>query len=330
MALVFSSATPLLLLDANLVIKAASGSFCRAFGLDTGKVVGAELAALGSGEWAVPQLRSLLRATVAGDAAIEAYEMDLVRLGQSTRMLIVNAHRLDYLGSEDIRIALAVLDVTDARLTEKLKDDVVREKHVLLQELQHRVANSLQIIASVLMQSARKVQSDEARNHLQDAHHRVMSIATLQRQLAATKAGEVVLRPYFSDLCESIGASMIYDHQLLKLSAIVDESVTTSEISVSLGLIVTELVINSLKHAFPDRTEPGEIVVEYWSRPTGWRLSVQDNGVGMPGDHTTRKPGLGTGIVDALAKQLDASVTITDTNPGTRVAIIHHQLPKAL
>jgi two-component sensor histidine kinase len=256
--------------------------------------------------------------------------MDLVRPHQPTRTLIVNAHRLDYLGSEAVWIALAVLDVTEARVAEKLKDDVVREKHVLLQELQHRVANSLQIIASVLMQSARKVQSDEARGHLQDAHHRVMSIATLQRQLAAANAGDVILRTYFTDLCDSIGASMIHDRRLLKLSAIVDESVTNPEVSVSLGLIVTELVINSLKHAFSERTVPGEIIVEYRSRPSGWRLSVQDNGIGMPGDHATRKPGLGTGIVDALAKQLDASVTITDTDPGTRVAIVHHQVPAAL
>jgi two-component sensor histidine kinase len=76
--------------------------------------------------------------------------------------LAVNAHKLDYLGSDNARIALAVSDVTDLRLAEKVKDDVVREKQVLLQELQHRVANILQIIASVLMQSARRVQSDEA------------------------------------------------------------------------------------------------------------------------------------------------------------------------
>lgn len=324
MALVFSSATPLLLLDADLVVKAASGSFCSAFALDPDMVVGAELAALGSGEWGIPQLRSLLRATVAGDAAIEAYELDLVRVGKPTRTLIVNAHKLDYLGSQEARIALAVSDVTDMRLAEKLRDDVVREKQVLLQELQHRVANSLQIIASVLMQSARKVQSDEARSHLNDAHHRVMSIATLQRQLAATKAGDVVLRPYFTDLCDSIGASMIYNHEALTLTTIVDDTVTTSEVSVSLGLIVTELVINALKHAFPERDRSGTITVEYWSRPTGWRLTVEDDGVGMPGDHATRKPGLGTGIVDALSKQLDATVTISDLDPGTRVAIIHH------
>ena len=323
MALVFSSATPLLLLDADLVVRAASGSFCSAFGIDCDTIVGVALAALGSGEWGVPRLRSLLRATVAGDAAIQAYELDLIRPGQPNRTLILNAHKLDYFGADEARIALAITDLTEMRLAQKLKDQVVREKQVLLQELQHRVANSLQIIASVLMQSARKVQSDEARSHLHDAHHRVMSIATLQRQLAATRLGEVELRPYFTDLCDSIGASMIYDHDVLILTATVDDSVTTSEVSVSLGLIVTELVINALKHAFPERERSGTITVDYRARPTGWVLTVEDNGVGMPGDHATRKPGLGTGIVDALSNQLDATVTISDMNPGTRVEIVH-------
>ncbi|RYD61931.1 MAG: sensor histidine kinase, partial [Sphingomonadales bacterium] len=180
-----------------------------------------------------------------------------------------------------------------------------------------------QIIASVLMQSARRVQSDEARLHLHDAHHRVMSIATLQRQLAAGTAGDVKLRSYLNDLCESIGASMIYDHNLTRIDVIVDDTSTSSEISVSLGLIVTELVINALKHAFPDPAKPGCITVEYWSRPTGWKLTVSDDGIGMPPEDEAKKPGLGTGIVDALSNQLDATVIVTDTAPGTRVAITH-------
>ncbi len=323
MALVLSSATPLLLLDADLVVKATSGSFCRNFALDPDQVVGRAFATLGAGEWSGSKLASLLNATISGNAAIDAYDFDLVRPDRDRRNLIVNAHRLVYPGSDDSLVAVAISDVTDARQIEKQMDDVVREKNVLLQELQHRVANSLQIIASVLMQSARKVQSDEARTHLHEAHHRVMSIATLQRQLAATTAGDVLARPYFTDLCDSIGASMIYDPALLKLTAMVDDSVLSSQASVSLGLIVTELVINALKHAFPGRAAGGTIIVEYWSRPTGWRLTVEDDGVGMPADHVKKKPGLGTGIVDALSKQLDATVVITATSPGTCVAITH-------
>jgi two-component sensor histidine kinase len=82
-------------------------------------------------------------------------------------------------------------------------------------------------------------------------------------------------------------------------------------------------VINSLKHAFPRRNQTGRIKVDYLSEGTGWTLTVGDNGVGMPGDHASAKPGLGTGIVDALSKQLHASVTVTDAKPGTKVSIVH-------
>ncbi len=323
MALVISSQAPLLLLDDELVVIAASDSFCRIFQIDPKATKGVALLALGAGEWNVPQLSSLLKATVAGNAAIEAYEMDLIRAGKKPCRLVLNAHKLDHFDADATRLVLAVTDVTAARLAEKIRDDLVREKEVLMQELQHRVANSLQIIAAVLMRSARAVQSEETRTHLHDAHHRVMSIAKMQKQLAASRVGKVALRSYFADLCDSIGASMIADHDRLSLEASIDDTMVEANVSVSLGLIVTELVINSLKHAFPDREQTGEIKVDYLSKGTGWTLTVSDNGIGMPANEDEAKPGLGTGIVDALSKQLDATVTVTDTNPGTRVSIVH-------
>ncbi|WP_281409849.1 histidine kinase dimerization/phosphoacceptor domain -containing protein [Methylobacterium sp. BTF04] len=88
--------------------------------------------------------------------------MDLDRPGRGVRRLVLKAQKLEYRDPENVRLLITVADVTDARAAEKLKDDLVREKAVLLQEVQHRVANSLQIIASVLMQSARTVNSDES------------------------------------------------------------------------------------------------------------------------------------------------------------------------
>jgi two-component sensor histidine kinase len=322
-ALVASSQAPLLLLDGGLVVLGASASFCNAFALDPATIAGKPLAALGAGEWNVRQLNSLLLATVAGDAAIDAYEMDLVRDGRDTWRLVLNAHKLDYADAANVRIVLAATDVTAARLAEKLKDDLVREKQILLQELQHRVANSLQIIASVLLQSARKVQSEESRFHLNDAHHRVMSIATLQKQLATSRIGEVELRSYFADLCRSIGASMISDHDRISLTTNTDDSKASANVSVSLGLIVTELVINALKHAFPGHSQIGRIAVDYRAEGKAWTMTVKDDGVGMPADHASTKPGLGTGIVDALSKQLDATVSIENSEPGTKVSIVH-------
>jgi two-component sensor histidine kinase len=281
---------------------------------------------LGAGEWNVPQLNVLLKATAAGQADVEGYEIDLNRPGQATRRLVLNAQKLDYGNKESIRLLVAVLDVTDARLVEKLKNDLIQEKEVLLQELHHRVANSLQIIASVLMQSAKKVHSEESKLHLHDAHHRVMSVAALQKQLAASKLGNVELRPYFKALCESIGASMIRDHDKVSLDVTADDSVTTADTSVSLGLIVTELVINALKHAFPGE-QNGKIHVDYSSRGPNWTLSVGDDGVGMPEASETAKAGLGTSIVQALASQLSAHVKVVGGEPGTTVLVAHTYVP---
>lgn len=320
MAMIASSDAPLLLLDAVGCVLAASMSFSRSFQLDVADVADRPLSELGAGEWARPQLDALLKATATGNAQISAYEMDLDRPGQDRRQLVLTARKLDYGNAGDVRVLLSVMDVTDARLAEKAKDDLLREKGILLQELQHRVANSLQIIASVLMQSARRVQSDETRLHLRDAHNRVMSIAAVQQQLAASSIGEVALRPYLTDLCRSIGASMIRDHDQISLDVDVDESVTGADVSVSLGLIVTELVINALKHAFPDQTN-GTIMVSYRSSGPVWALSVRDSGVGMPTASEASPSGLGTSIVDALAKKLRATVEVSDAKPGTIVSI---------
>ena len=326
MALVESSRAPLLLLDDDVVVVGASASFCNTFNLDPATIANRPLAELGAGEWDVPQLNSLLLGTIAGAAEIDAYEMDLVREGKATCRLILSAHKLDYFDTEKVRVVLAATDVTPMRLAEKQKDDLVHEKQLLLQELQHRVANSLQIIASVLMQSARRVQSEETRLHLHDAHSRVMSIATLQKQLAVTQLKSVELKPYFAALCRSISASMITDPQRLTLECTVDDTVTNSDVSVSMGLIVTELVINAIKHAFSGRRAGGKIAVSFAAEDGSWLLSVSDNGAGMPVGENRGKPGLGTGIVEALSRQLDATVTVLDASPGTRVEVRHGQI----
>jgi len=325
MAVIASSDAPMLLMDGDLRVVAASASFCRDFQIEPASVPGNRFSALGQGEWDVPQLTSLLEGTASGAAEVHAYEFDLKRHEQPPRLLIMNAHKLDYDDKERIRVLLAIADVTEARASEKLKDNLLREKAILLQEVQHRVANSLQIIASILMQSARKVQSEETRGHLHDAHSRLMSIAAVQKHLAASRLGEVELGPYFVQLCKSLAASMIHDPKVLSIEVAVDESVTDANVSVSLGLIVTELVINALKHAFPGH-RPGKIVVDYKSHGPNWTLSVSDNGIGMPSDTESSKPGLGTNIVEALAKRLEADVRIARADPGTTVSIVHAQL----
>lgn len=321
LAVINLSYEPLLYLTADMRLIAASASFCQTYDVDPATVPGRPLWELGHGEWGMAQVISLLKAKASDLAKVEMYETDLVSPDRPTRRLVLNATRLHSGDDQQTRVLLAITDVTAIRAEAQQMADLLREKEILLTEVQHRVANSLQIIASILMQSARQVQSAEARGHLHHAHHRVLSIAAVQRQLAASGLQDVDIAPYLHQLCENLGGSMISDPKRIRITVAVDRHCVLPGVSMSLGLIVTELVINALKHAFTD-CQAGQIDVTYRKQGTGWTLAVMDNGSGMPSGPNA-KPGLGTGIVEALAGQLEATVAITDNSPGTSVTLVH-------
>ena len=148
---------------------------------------------------------------------------------------------------------LAIEDVTGRGAAEREKDDLLREKEMLLEEMRPRVANSLQIIASILLLKARTVQSEETRRHLQDAHQRVMSVATVQEQLRGTGHGDCIeIGPYLTKLCDTLAKSMIGPERSIAVHVEAGAGSAVSGDAVSLGLIVTELLINAVKHAFPN------------------------------------------------------------------------------
>ncbi len=152
-----------------------------------------------------------------------------------------------------------------------------------------------------------------------------MSVAALQRQLAASGLAEVELRAYFTDLCQSIAASMIDDPRRLSLTVTADDSIATADVSMALGLIVTELVINALKHAFPLGRQ-GAISVDFRSTSSGWTLLVKDDGVGsaQPSESPPAPgSGLGANIVGALARQIKATVEVQPLRSGTLVSVNH-------
>jgi chemotaxis protein methyltransferase CheR len=187
------------------------------------------------------------------------------------------------------------------------------------------VANSLQIIASIISMKARKVISNEARRHLEETRDRVISVAAVQKYLRASTVGEsVALIPYLSNICKAIAGSLISDDQAISIEvrgggADVDRS--TAE---SLGFVVVELVINSLKHAFIDVAKGGRIVVTFDAIGAEWTLSVSDNGMGKQTHVIVAEGGLGTSIVAALARQLNALVETKSGPEGTSVSIAHH------
>jgi chemotaxis protein methyltransferase CheR len=320
---------PVLVLDSELRVIAASRSFYSAFKVAPNDTQGRLLYALGDAQWDIPKLRVLLEKIIPEKGVMEGYEVEHEFPGLGHRTMRLNARQVFTEGGANTTILLGIEDVTAQRILEREKDGLLIDKDVLFAELQHRVANSLQIIASILLMKARVVQSEETKFHLQDAHKRVLSVAAVQKQLHASGAtGSVEIAPYLTKLCESLATSMIGDTRPIFLKVVGEVGNASSRDAESLGLIVTEVVMNALKHAFPDDKADGQITVAYERAGMYWKLTISDNGAGKSdGVLAYEKSGLGTGIVRALSTQLDAQVDTLTGSLGTTVTITHATLP---
>lgn len=324
-AVVDTMRDPLLVLDHDLRVIAAGRSFCQAFRLVREDVRGHLLYEIDGGQWDIPELRELLEAISNGQSAIEGYEVEREFPTIGHRIMLLNARKVFYEAGAHSSVLLAFEDVTDRRAVERQVQDLMREKDMLLEEIQHRVANSLQIVASILILKARAVQSEETRLQLEDAHRRVLSIAAVQKHLHVSGGGKPIeVSGYLVKLCETLAQSMIGDSRPISLTVEADAGAMTSHDAVNVGLIVTELVMNALKHAFPAMKRGAEIIVSYRVGGRGWKLAVSDNGLGKPDVvGSNAKSGLGTNLVKALTRQLDAVVDIVSGMHGTVVSVTH-------
>ncbi len=321
---------PLLVLDERFYVLSASRAFYETFHVDPAQTRGRLLYSLGDGQWDIPALRTLLETIIPTQAAMDDFEVEHDFPGLGRRIMLLNARQVVYAEKPGKTILLAFTDISARRTIERekevlheLTEDLLRQKDVLLQEIQHRVANSLQIIASILMLKARAVTSEETRRDLQDAHLRVMSVAEVQRHLHVSgDIDQIEVRSYLSTLCKSLGTSMTGDSQPIAITVAAEDGRIRSGQAVSLGLIVTELVINSIKYAFPLRIPNAAIQVSYEVNGDDWKLTVSDNGVGKDGTLPVKSEGgLGTAIVHALVKQLGAKIETTGGTTGTVVTI---------
>jgi two-component sensor histidine kinase len=316
---------PIVVLDKGLRVIAASRSFYSTFKVGPEETQGKLLYALGNRQWDIPKLRVLLEKIIPEHGVMEGYEVEHEFPDLGHRTMYLNARQIFYKEGAGTTILLGFENVTERRSLEREKDELLRQKDILLGEIQHRIANSLQIIAGIILLKAARVDSEEARAHLQDAHKRVISIAAVQAHLySSSLLGSVNMVPYLSRLSEALASSMISENRPVTIKVIGERGIATSREAESLGLIATELIMNALKHAFPTDKIDGRIVIGYDVDGTNWKLSVADNGVGKPdGLFAQSKTGLGTGIVKALAQQLGAKVETLADPSGTTVSITH-------
>lgn len=321
---------PLLVLGSDLSVLAASRAFCETFQVDPARTVGSKLYDLGDGQWDIAALRVLLETIITEHSAMNGFEVDHHFPGLGRRIMVLNARQVIYETSGESTILLAFTDITERRSIEREKEDLlaytqdlVIQKQVLLQEMQHRVANSLQIIASILMLKARNVMSDETRFHLHDAHQRVMSVSQVQSQLHASGGiDQIDMDTYLTKLCASLAGSMVSERRPIDIAVEARGGQVTSDKAVSIGLIISELVINAIKYAFPPLRTNAQIQVSYENNASGWRLIVRDNGVGYETETpSAASGGMGTVIVKALVSQLAAEMLTTNSGDGLCISV---------
>ena len=162
-AIVDTVREPLLVLDKELRVVAASRSFYETFQADRQETQGRLLYTLGDGQWDIPALRTLLEKVVPEHSVMDDYEVEheFPKIGRRTMLL--NARTVISEKSAHTALLLAIEDISERRAYERELEHLLRQKELLLEEMRHRIANSLQIIASILLLKARRVQSEETR-----------------------------------------------------------------------------------------------------------------------------------------------------------------------
>ena len=212
------------------------------------------------------------------------------------------------------------LDVTARHRAEKQIRDSLEEKEVLLKEVHHRVKNNLQVVSTLLSLQGAQASDTGEREILRESQSRVRSMSLVHERLyGAPNLGQIDFGAYVADLVDQLLRSHgAQDGRVTPVIAIRDVRLSM-DTAITCGLIVNELVTNSLKYAFRNG-RPGQIRVAM-ERDTLWSLTVEDDGVGLPPglDHLTAST-LGLMLVTTLVKQLKGEIRLGPV-PGTSFTI---------
>ena len=193
------------------------------------------------------------------------------------------------------------------------------EREVLLREVNHRVGNSLQIIASLLHLQANSATQDDVKAALTNAMGRVAAVAQVHRRLYTSHdLKSVMLNQYLDALLEDLRRSA-EGNRMSRLTLQAEPVEIDPDRAVAIGIIVNELVMNAVKYAYPDCAGP--IHVELGAQGDDLELVIADDGVGLNGKSDPRSTGMGQRIVSAMAAKLDASVERDPDHAGTRIVL---------
>ena len=192
---------------------------------------------------------------------------------------------------------------------------------MLLKEIHHRVKNNLMIISSLLNLQSSYIKDKASQDVFKESQNRAQSMALIHEKLyQSTDLKSIDFGEYISTLATKLFHTYNADPRLIKLKINAENILLDINTAIPLGLIVNELITNSLKYAFPDG-KPGKINVDFHPKDLHYEFIVKDNGIGFPEDIDFKKTdSLGLLIVNSLTDQIDGEITL-DKNNGTEFKI---------
>jgi PAS domain S-box-containing protein len=215
------------------------------------------------------------------------------------------------------------LDISQRKNSEEKVRASLKEKEVMLQEIHHRVKNNLQIIISLLRLQARFIKDKEAKELFKDSQRRIRSMAIIHEKLYRSEDfAQVNFAWYIQSFSTHLFQTYMVDSTKIKLNMDVDDIQIDINKAIPCGILLNELVSNSIKHAFPSGRK-GQIKIRLKQTKAGRvSLEVKDNGVGFPKNLDFRKPEtLGLQLINDLSKQIRATLLV-EIKAGTKITVV--------
>jgi|GEM_PF-2591098 len=291
--------------------------FTRMTGYAPEEVLGRSFLASEAGAWARPSDRARLQAMAEDGSGIASIETIFRRKDGSRYHGEVHAVKVDRDGVA--LMLLVVHDLSEARRAEARVRIADAQKGALSRELQHRVKNSLNVVSSLLNLGAAKDAASRPHDVLASARSRVGSMALVYDLIDdGADLESIDMSSYLRKLCASVASNYPSDEPRVGLELDLDNVRLGAETAVTVGLLVNELVSNSLRHAFP-KGKSGHIAVRIKRTKEACALSVDDDGIGFASG-SGPSGAMGVKLASALAAQLGGSLSL-ETNEGVRASL---------
>ncbi len=270
--------------------------------------------------------RTPFREAMARDGEVHNMELNLRRKDGSTFYVLANANAAKDKDGRTIFEGI-LTDISAQKENERKLAAALAEKEVLIKEMHHRVKNNLQVISSLLSLQSRFLKHPDDIDLFKESQKRIRSMALIHEKLYQSKSlSRIEFASYTSRLVENLLASHLRGVQPIGMKAELEEVYLDIQTAIPCGLIVNELVMNALKHAFPGG-RGGTIRLGLRMDSEGRvELTVGDDGVGLPpGMNVLAGDSMGMQIVTMLTQQLDGRLEI-DRSPGTQFRLTFREL----